>query len=84
MNPEKRDITPHGFDPFACAMEELKAQPPALNNRLRLALLAHGVDTNPRLGGLLSAAHTEQDVAETLDAWRAALAMLRAENELPA
>lgn len=83
VNPERRDITPHGFDPYACSMEELKAQPAQLNNRLRLALLANGVDTNPRLGGLLSSTHTDSDVAETVAAWREALAMLKAEGELP-
>lgn len=83
VNPERRDITPHGFDPYACSMEELKAQPAQLNNRMRLALLANGVDTNPRLGGLLSSTHTDTDVAETVAAWREALAMLKAEGELP-
>jgi glutamate-1-semialdehyde aminotransferase len=65
-------------------MEELKAQPGQINGRMRLALLANGVDTNPRLGGLLSCTHTDQDVAETVAAWREALRMLRAEGELPA
>lgn len=83
MNPEGRDITPHSFDPYACSMEELKAQPAQVNGRMRLALLANGVDTNPRLGGLTSCTHTERDVAETVAAWREALRMLRAENELP-
>lgn len=82
MNPQRRDITPDRFDPFQCGMEELKTQPAQLNNRLRLALLANGVDTNPRLGGLLSCTHTEADVAETVAAWREALALLRAEGEL--
>jgi glutamate-1-semialdehyde 2,1-aminomutase len=82
MNPERRDITPHGFDPYACGMEELKSQPAQVNNRLRLALLASGVDTNPRLGGLLSSTHTAGDVAETAAAWREALRMLKAEGEL--
>ena len=83
VNPKARDITPHGFDPYACEMEELKGQPAQLNGRLRLALLLNGVDTNPRLGGLVSAAHSAQDVAETVAAWRAALGMLKAEGELP-
>jgi len=83
VNPKGRDITPHGFDPYACEMEELKSQPPKLNQRMRLALLLNGVDTNPRLGGLVSSAHSAQDVADTLVAWREALKMLKAEGELP-
>jgi glutamate-1-semialdehyde 2,1-aminomutase len=84
VNPKGRDITPHGFDPYACEMEELKSQPQKLNQRMRLALLLNGVDTNPRIGGLVSSAHSAQDVADTLVAWREALKMLKAEGELPA
>jgi glutamate-1-semialdehyde 2,1-aminomutase len=83
VNPKNRDITPHGFDSYAVEMEELKSQPQKLNNRMRIALLVNGVDTNPRIGGLLSASHTAQDVAETVAAWREALKMLKAEGELP-
>ncbi|MBN8891540.1 MAG: aspartate aminotransferase family protein [Rhodospirillales bacterium 70-18] len=83
MNPEGRDITPHKFDPLACTMEELKSQPARLNNRMRLAVLANGVDLNPRLGGFTSATHQASDVAETVAVWREAIRMLRAENELP-
>ena len=82
VNPKNRDITPHGFDPFTCEMEELKAQPQKLNNRMRIALLVNGVDTNPRIGGLLSCTHTAQDVAETMAAYREALKMLKAEGEI--
>jgi hypothetical protein len=64
-------------------MEELKNQPAHLAARLRLALLVQGIDGNGRLGGFLSATHTQIDVDETVAGWRAAIAMLRAENELP-
>jgi glutamate-1-semialdehyde 2,1-aminomutase len=83
-NPRRRsDIRPHGFDPATCSLEELKGSDKALVNRMRLALLLNGVDSNPRLGGFISAAHTAADVAETVSAYREALRMLRAENELP-
>jgi glutamate-1-semialdehyde aminotransferase len=65
-------------------MEELKGGNPRLVERLRLALLVCGVDTNPRLGGLTSAAHSAADIDETIAAWREAIHLLRAENELPA
>jgi glutamate-1-semialdehyde 2,1-aminomutase len=83
-NPAGRDIAPHSFDPMAASMDELKNQPAQLNNRLRLAMLVHGVDLNPRLGGFTSVTHTAADVAETVAAFRAAIAMVRAEGELPA
>ncbi len=81
-NPQGRDITPHGFDPMTASMEELKTQPARLNNRLRLAMLINGVDLNPRLGGFTSVTHTAADVADTVAALRASLAMVRAEGEL--
>jgi glutamate-1-semialdehyde 2,1-aminomutase len=64
-------------------MEELKSPPAHLAGRLRLALLVQGIDCNGRLGGFLSATHTNSDVDETVAGWRAAIGMLRAENELP-
>ena len=84
MNPEQRDITPHGFDPYACPMEELKTQDSRLNNRMRLAMLVGGVDLNPRLGGFASSTHTAKDVADTVIVFTEALRMLKAEGELPA
>ena len=47
-------------------------------------MLVNGVDLNPRLGGFTSVTHTDTDVAETVGAFREAIRMLRAENELPA
>jgi glutamate-1-semialdehyde 2,1-aminomutase len=80
-NPKGRDITPHNFDPMEVEMEELKAQQPMLTNRMRLAMMVQGVDLNPRLGGFTSVTHTDDDVAETVAAFRTALAMVRAEGE---
>ncbi len=82
MNTEKRDLKPTAFDAAACTMAELKSQPAHLSARLRLALLVNGIDCNGRLGGFLSATHTEADVAETIAGWREAVRMLRAENEI--
>ena len=42
-------------------------------NRLRLALLVHGVDMNAADRRLLSATHTPDDVAHTADAFRQAI-----------
>jgi glutamate-1-semialdehyde 2,1-aminomutase len=73
---------PATFDPAALTLDDLKSQPKALVNRLRLALLVHGVDVNSRVGGFLSATHTEADVAHTADAFRNAVRMLRQEGEI--
>ncbi len=83
-NPNRRsDIRPDRFDPHACTLDELKGGHKALVGRLRLALLVNGIDTNQRLGGFTSATHTSADIAEAVAAWREAIHMLRAENELP-
>ena len=84
MNPEGRDVTPATFDPFKCNFEELKNQPKQLVGRMRLAMLVNGVDLNPRLGGFTSVTHQASDVTDTVGAFREAIRMLRAENELPA
>jgi glutamate-1-semialdehyde 2,1-aminomutase len=84
-NPNRREgVRPDRFDPHACSLDELKGGNPALIGRLRLALLVNGVDTNQRLGGFTSAAHTSADIGETLVAWREAVRMLRDEGDLPA
>jgi glutamate-1-semialdehyde 2,1-aminomutase len=82
MNPQRRDIDPMRFDALECSMAELKDQPKHLASRMRVALLTQGVDTNGRLGGFTSATHTDADIAETAAAFKAAIAMLRAEGEL--
>ena len=64
-------------------MEELKTQPKQLLNRLRLALLVNGVDVGGRIGGFLSCTHTDDDVAQTAEALREFIRMLRQEGELP-
>ncbi|MFQ5973995.1 MAG: aspartate aminotransferase family protein, partial [Alphaproteobacteria bacterium] len=64
-NPRNRRITPSTFDPYAFDCEELKANKPQLLQRLRLAMLINGVDLSSWPGGLISTAHTEDDLAAT-------------------
>ncbi|MBV8913973.1 MAG: aspartate aminotransferase family protein, partial [Acetobacteraceae bacterium] len=71
-----------GFDPYAMGFERLKAPPGPLGNKLRLALLVHGVDISGSLSGFTSVTHGEQDIADTAEAFRGAIRMLRAEGEL--
>ena len=51
---------------------------------LRLAMLNNGVDLKGWRGGLVSSAHSAEDVEWTVDAWRKSLRALRDEGELPA
>ena len=82
VNPKNRPIEASRFDPHSCEFDELKSQPKGLMNKLRVALLANGVDVNGRIAGFLSATHGPDEVAHTAEAFRAAIHMLRAEAEL--
>jgi len=81
-NPARLPIDPASFDPLKLGFRGLKgARDSQLNNRLRIALLAHGVDIAGGPGGFVSAAHGAREIAQTLDAWRSALRALK--DELP-
>jgi glutamate-1-semialdehyde 2,1-aminomutase len=82
VNPSGLKIGPYNFDPTKATLEDLKNQPKALVNKLRLAMLVNGVDLNPRGGGLLSCTHTAADVDETTEAFRQSIRALRQEGEL--
>ena len=82
LNPRRSKIEPGNFTPTALSMDELKDQPKALTNKLRVALLVNGVDVNGRIGGFVSATHTADDITHTAEAFRAALRMLRLEEEI--
>ena len=82
LNPEGRDLRPDRFDPFALGYEELKANPPGLADRFRLAMLSNGVDFTGWPGGVISAAHGERELADTADAFRESLQMLKAEDAI--
>jgi glutamate-1-semialdehyde 2,1-aminomutase len=83
-NPQGLKVRPESFDPLSYPTDVLKASSPEILRKLRLALIVHGVDTNGRVGGVVSATHTDADVDETGKAFDAALAMLRAEGEIAA
>jgi glutamate-1-semialdehyde 2,1-aminomutase len=83
VNPSGLEIGPYSFDPTKVPLEDLKIQPKGLVNKLRLAMLVNGVDLNPRGGGLVSCTHTAADVANTAQALREALRMMKLEGELP-
>ena len=55
---------------------------PALAHKIRAGFLLHGVDLVGWPGGLVSAAHTEEDARSTVAALEGTLAMLAAEGDL--
>ncbi len=81
-NTQKRPLTPSEFDPFDCGYEELKANPPEVVTKLRLAMLVNGVDITSWPGGTVSAAHDDEDLEKTVAAFRQSLVMLKSEGEV--
>jgi glutamate-1-semialdehyde 2,1-aminomutase len=81
-NPKGRGIRPSDFDPLAVPYAELKTKQRNITHRLRLAMLVQGVDLNNWPGALLSAAHGESELSDTVDAFREAMRMLKREGEL--
>jgi glutamate-1-semialdehyde 2,1-aminomutase len=82
-NPKRLAIDPARFDPLELAFEGLKgARDPELCYRLRLAMLANGVDIMGAPGGLVSAVHGAEDVDRTLEAFRTAVRWLKAEGDI--
>jgi glutamate-1-semialdehyde 2,1-aminomutase len=83
QNPRGLDIDPQTFDPLRYGFKELKAERESnMSHRLRVAMLANGVDIMGAPGGLVSAAHGADDVARTLDAFRTSVRWLKAEGDI--
>ncbi len=82
-NPGGVPIDPATFDPLKLGFQGIKgARDPNLINKLRIALLANGVDIMGGPGGLVSATHGPAEVAQTLDAFRTAVRWLKAEGDI--
>ena len=83
QNPGKLDIDPAAFDPLKLGFAALKgARNPNLAYRLRVAMLANGVDFMGAPGGLVSATHGPREVDQTLTAFRTAVRWLKAEGDI--
>ena len=83
QNPSRLPIDPATFDARKLGFKGLKgARNPDLAYRLRVALLANGVDIMGAPGGLVSAMHGPREVAHTLDAFRTAVRWLKAEGDV--
>ena len=82
-NPGRLPIDPARFEPLKLGFKVLKGgRNPQLCYRLRLAMLANGVDIMGAPGGLVSAAHGPSEVAQTLQAFRTAVRWLKAEGDV--
>ena len=83
QNPNRLKIDPATFDPLNLGFKELKGvRNPDLAHRLRIAMLANGVDIMGAPGGLVSAMHGPREVAQTLEAFRVAVRWLKVEGDL--
>jgi len=83
QNPSRLKLDPAKFDPLALGFKGLKgARNPSLAYRLRIAMLANGVDIMGAPGGLVSAVHGPREVAHTLEAFRTAVRWLRTEGDV--
>jgi glutamate-1-semialdehyde 2,1-aminomutase len=84
-NPRGIAIDPATFDPLELGFAGIKgARDANLVNRLRLALLANGVDIMGGPGGVVSATHGPGEVAHTLEAFRTAVRWLKDEGDVRA
>ncbi|MDD9878240.1 MAG: aminotransferase class III-fold pyridoxal phosphate-dependent enzyme [Magnetovibrio sp.] len=82
-NPDGLDIDPLAFDAAAqpiSVMETASNHPAAA--LFRIALLVNGVDFNSKPGAIVSAVHSDDDIAATGAALGAAIDMLKAEGHL--
>ena len=78
----EKDMRTSDFDPFAWDYRKLKGSSDAdMLMHLRCGLLLNGVDLAGN-GGITTAAHTEEDVTETVAAFAQTLEWLKAEKAL--
>lgn len=76
--------TPRDYDPRDLPLDLLSAGTPReIERLLNLALLTRGVQLFGN-GGMTSSVHTEDDLAQTIEAWGGSLAVLRDEGALHA
>ena len=71
------------FDPLKLGFDGLKgARNPDLAYRLRIAMLANGVDIMGAPGGLVSAMHGPHEVAQTLEAFRTSVRWMKEDGDI--
>ncbi|MEE2658297.1 MAG: aminotransferase class III-fold pyridoxal phosphate-dependent enzyme [Candidatus Latescibacterota bacterium] len=83
LNPEGIATDRHRIEAGEHAFETLKAQvPSAVRLKLRVGMLLHGVDIQGWPGAPVSAAHTDADREQTVEAFRQTIRALHAEGDL--
>ncbi len=82
-NPDGVDIDPSGFDavPFVPRMIN-KSRYDGMPVKVRMGLLVNGVDVNTGPSGTISATHGEEEMALTVDAFRATIRALKREGAI--
>src|SRR5271166_283986 len=80
-NPEGADIVPSRFD-AAAFIPQMIGMPrgEGITGQVRMGLLVNGVDINSGPSGTISAMHGEEEMAITVDAFRATIRALRREG----
>jgi glutamate-1-semialdehyde 2,1-aminomutase len=82
-NPEGTDIVPSTFDPIAFAQRMMdKPRGDGVNGLVRMGLLVNGVDVNSGPSGYISSTHGEEEMAVTVDAFRATVRALKREGAI--
>ena len=85
QNPKGLDVDPNTFDPQRYSFKDLKvARDANQSHRLRIAMLANGVDIMGAPGGLVSAVHGEHEIGQTLDAFRTSVRWMKHEGNIAA
>jgi len=79
-NPRNRSIDPLNFDAVSCPYEEFIEKRSDVIHKLRLAMLVNGVDINGSPAGIISAAHGEAELTQTVAAFREALRLMKRES----
>nr|WP_294518848.1 aminotransferase class III-fold pyridoxal phosphate-dependent enzyme [uncultured Rhodopila sp.] len=82
-NPEGADIVPSRFD-AAAFIPQMMGKPRGINMPalVRMGMLVNGVDLNTAPSGTISAMHGEEEMAITVDAFRATIRALRREGTI--
>lgn len=84
-NPAGADIKATAFDAEKVPAGWLKSDKrEGLLNKLRIAMMMNGVDLKSWRGGMVSAVHSDDDIEQTLSAWRASVRALKSEGEIGA
>ena len=81
-NPEDADIVPSRFDATAFTPQLMSKPRVNMPAQVRMGMLVNGVDLNTAPSGTISAMHGEEEMAITVDAFRATIRALRREGAI--